>query len=426
MEIASAYRLKLYPTRDQASLMHRSAGCVRWLWNHLLDMNGKQYETDGTFVFRMAMQKLIPGLKTEHPWLTEAPSSSLQRVCATLDRALKDSFSKKKGLPKFKGKFTSRTSFYVSNDTLRMEGNRIVLPKLGSVRFRHGRPVHGKLMGATLSFDGRNWWCALQVIEDREISPAEVSPDSTIGIDLGLTNYVVTSDGEVFDADHPLRKMLKRLRRAERIKARRRKGSARRRKAVAAVRRLHVRIAAKRHTLQHSVSKRLVDASSVIVTEDLNISGMARAKRQSLAVSDAGWGELVRQIGYKSLWAGKTHINVDRFFPSTQICSSCGERPAENIGRHVRTYRCGHCGLVMDRDLNAALNIRRRGLELLGSGTGSHTCSPTVGQVLPEPVRRSTNHTYARGEPNTGPGVQTSGRCGSLKRESSMRDAGVS
>lgn len=157
LKILRAYRLKLYPTAAQAAAMTRHAGACRWLWNHLLAVQKERHAADGRFVFRFDMQKLLPGLKKERPWLAEAPAHSLQRVCRDLDLALKDSFKGgSKRFPRFKKKGASRESFYASNDTLRVEGTRVVLPKIGPVRFRSGRLPAGKPMGASVSFDGRS------------------------------------------------------------------------------------------------------------------------------------------------------------------------------------------------------------------------------------------------------------------------------
>lgn len=395
------YRLKLYPTVEQRRKLNQFAGATRWLWNHLLDLQQKTYAESGIFVFRFELDRMLPALKTEYPWLREVPGHTLKRVCRNLDLALRHSFGAGKGFPGFKAKFGSRTSFYVSNDTLRVDGSRIVLPKLGGVRFRTGRLPDGKLMGATVAFDGRAWWCIVQVQVEAGTPLIAPVADTVVGVDMGLQDLLVASDGLRVAAPRHLRKAQRRLARAQRVLSRRKKGSARRRRQAAVVRKLHVRVADCRHDTQHKATRGLVDRASAIVIEDLNVSAMSRAPRLGMSVADAGLGELRRQIAYKATWSGKTIVIADRFFPSTQACSHCGtvKAGADRLQLHHRTYRCDVCGHIEDRDLNAAQNLRRYGLQSLGL-----ICpGDTVSQALPEPAEiHIVPPSYARGETRSG------------------------
>jgi putative transposase len=345
-------------------------------------MQKDHHAADGTFVFFHDMSKMLPGLKKEHPWLAEAPSNSLVRVCRNLDAALRKCFREGAGFPRFKARGKSRESFYVINQALRVEADtrRAFLPKLGPVRFRAGRVPEGRVVGANVAWKGRAWELTVQCEMDEAVPDVIPEAETVIGVDLGLKDLMVRSDGVAVKPPKSLRKALKRLRRAQRTLARRRKGSANRKKQARLVGRIHAKARDTRRDVQHKATSALVAAASAVVSEDLNVKGMVRNRRLSLSISDAGWGEILRQVGYKCQWAGKTHIKAGRFEPSTQRCSSCGTvLSGENRLRlHQRTFRCA-CGAVHDRDRNAATNLRRIGLEAIGLQD-----SKCVGQAMPE------------------------------------------
>jgi putative transposase len=345
-------------------------------------MQKERHTAEGKFVFFHDMSKMLPGLKIEFPWLAEAPSNSLMRVCRNLDSALKKCFREGAGFPRFKARGRSGESFYVANHVMRIDGNasKAILPKLGSVRFRVGRIPEGRIVGANVTWNGRAWELTVQC-EVEETSPKVATDASTvIGVDLGLKELMVRSDGVSVKPPKSLRKALKRLRRAQRMLARRKKGSANRKRQARLVGRIHASVRDTRRDVQHKATTALVAAASAVVTEDLNVSGMVRNRHLALSISDAGWGEIVRQIGYKCLWAGKAHIKAGSFEPSTQTCSACGSRLTgeRKLRLHQRTYRCA-CGAVHDRDRNAATNLRRYGLEALGLQDTNF-----VGQAMPE------------------------------------------
>ena len=390
--------MKLYPAVEQAEALARFAGSCRWLWNYLLDLQQKKYEAEKKFIFRFEMQELLPGLKREYPWLAEAPSNSLQRVCRNLDFALKKCFKEGAGFPRFKKRGVSREAFYVVNQGLRIEDSRVVLPKLKQgVKFRAGRLPEGRILSATVSQRAGNWWCVVQCEGEQVIETPDASAETVVGVDVGLNTLMVCSDGVVVANPRKLSKAQKRLRRAQRILARRKKGSANKRRQAARVAVIHARVADYRADALHQATTALVRRASVVVTEDLNIKGMVRNKRLARSISDAGWGEAIRQISYKAEWAGKQHIKVGRFEPSTQKCSCCGNiRSGEDRLRlHERTYRCCSCGNVADRDLNAALNLRNYGLNY-------------VGQAMPE--RTGIIPVNACGASSAGPNAFASGR----------------
>jgi len=412
VSIQKAYKLKLYPTVEQADALARFAGSCRWLWNYLLDLQEKKYEAEKKFIFSFVMQQRLPKLKRENPWLADAPSNSLQRVCRNLDQALKKCFKEGAGFPRFKKRGVSREAFYVANQGMRIEDNRVVLPKMKQgVKFRAGRLPEGRILSATVSQRAGTWWCVVQCEVEQTIDVIDASVETVIGVDVGLKSLMVCSDGVVVANPRRLSKAQKRLRRAQRILARRKKGGANRRRQAARVAVIHAKVANYRADALHQATTALVRRASVVVTENLNIKGMVRNKRLARSISDAGWGEAIRQISYKAEWAGKTHLRVGRFEPSTQKCSACGNlRSGEDRLRlHERTYRCGSCGNVADRDVNAAHNLRNFGLYKLGFN------SIYVGQAMPE--RTGVIPVNACGASSAGPDAIASGRYGALKQE---------
>ena len=414
--VGKAYRLKLYPTEAQARRLGQVAGSCRWLWNRLVALQQETYKKDKAFVFRFDMQKLLPGLKKEFPWLAETSAQTLQRVCRNVDLALRKSFKEGAGFPRFKVRGLTKEAFYVTNQELVLEGNYARLPKIGQVKFRGGRLPEGKLMSGTVSFDGDAWWLSVQCEVQIQTETIPVEPDTAIGVDLGLKELAVVSDGRRFATPKHLRHALRRLRRAQRRLSRRKKGSSNRLKAKAEVRRIHRQVANRRADFVHKTTRELVDGASLVVLETLNVKGMVRNKHLALSIGDAAWGELARQVAYKADWAGVAIVRAGRFEASTQTCFCCGERKigAAKLTLSQRIFRCESCGHEADRDLNAAQVLRRIGLARIGDAIEPIEI-PNVGQALPE--RGGRRPPDARGDPSAGPEPHRSGRRGSTKRE---------
>lgn len=399
----------------QASILSQHAGTCRWLWNHLLAMQKEKYAADGTFIFFYEMSKMLPNLKKEFHWLAHAPSNSLGRVCRNLDSALKKCFHKGAGFPRFKTKGKSRDSFYVANHVMRIDGviQKALLPKLGQVRFRSGRHLEGRIVGGNVAWNGRAWELTVQCEVDEEVPGVLPSAETVIGVDLGLKELMARSDGATVKPPKSLRKAMKRLRRAQRTLARRKKSSANRNRQARIVGRIHAKVRDTRRDAQHQATSSLVNAASAVVTESLNIKGMVRNRHLALSISDAGWGEILRQITYKCLWSGKPHIKADRFEPSTQRCSACGTvlTGEHKLRLHHRTFRCA-CGAVHDRDRNAATNLRRIGLDALGLKYPS-----SVGQAMPERAAEIRLAADACGEASGGRGAPATLSHASRKQE---------
>jgi putative transposase len=377
MKTQKAFKLRLYPKQLQSEQLKQFGGNCRWLWNHLLWLNQEQYRTDKKFIFYADMAKMLPSMKKETDWLGAAPACSLQRVARNLDGALKASFRGGKGFPRFKKKSNYRDSFYLTNQSFSIGDGVVHLPKMEPMRFRAGRTPEGRVLSATVSQDGDHWFMSVVCEIDAPNQPVTPDFDTCVGIDLGLKELVVTSDGEVIGNPRHLRKAAKRLRRLQRRLSKARKGSQNRKKRQLRLYRQHRRVRNQRADLIHKFTSSITKNYSVICAENLNIKGLIRNHKLAKAIADASWGEILRQLSYKAIWQGKHFVQIDRFDPSSQVCSCCGHR--QKMPLNQRTYHCPNCGLVINRDANASLNIRNWGFTNL------------VGQGMPEPTAHAVN-----------------------------------
>ncbi len=367
MKIQRAYKLRLYPNGQQAEQLKRFGGTCRWLWNELLRLNQNHYAAEKKFHFYADMAARLPEMKKQTDWLGETPACSLQRVARNLDSALR-AVKKGKGFPRFKKKSHNRDSFYLTNQSIRVEERHVRLPKIGLVRFRAGRAPEGRILSAAITQDGDRWHISVLCEVEIEDRVMELRYSESVGIDLGLKELAITSDGEVLENPRHLRKAQKRLRRLQHQMSKSKKGSQNRRKKQLRLYRAHRKVRQQRVDLLHKFTTGITNQYGVICLEDLNVKGMMRNRRLAAAIADAGWGELVRQLAYKAAWSGRHFVQIGRFQPSSQVCSSCGHRQAMPLD--VRTYDCPSCHVSIDRDLNAAMNIRDWGYEeLVGRGT---------------------------------------------------------
>lgn len=367
MIINRAFAFKLKPTREQVSLFSQYAGASRWVWNEML-AERKRADTDsGKSASMYEQMRRLATLKQEEgtAWLGTIHSQVLQEPIKHLQRAFQNFFDKRAAYPRFKSRKQTRQAFSYPQG-VKVQANRVYLPKSGWVRFRQSREVEGEIKRATIRRKASGWYISL--ICEVEIAPQPTfpTPATTIGVDLGLTDFLVASDGERIPAPRLLRKAEKKLRKAQHALSRKQKGSNRRRKQREKVARLHERVSNKRQDFLHKLSTRLVSENQAIVAEDLSVKGLART-RLAKSIHDAGWGEFVRQLAYKCEWQGKVLQQVDRFFPSSKLHATCGT--LNNLSLSDRTFACQGCGEVLDRDLNAARNIKEQGLvNMLAAG----------------------------------------------------------
>jgi putative transposase len=367
-----AYKVELNPNNRQRTLLAQSAGCARFAYNWGLDQRIKLYQESKESTDAIKQHKILCSLKkSEFPWMYEVTKCAPQEALRNLDQAFKNFFrrlkeGKKPGFPKFKSKHKDQDSFKVTTGAVYLTKSSIKLPKIsGAIRLKEKGyiPTEGvKYLSYTISKKAGRWFLSVNCeIQDNEnTDPSRLSPEATIGLDLGIKELGTVSDGKVYHNPKSLNKLKRTINRKQREKSRRVKGSCRRRKTVARLQRIHYRISCIRKDTIHKMTSDLVKTKPIrLVIENLSVKGMMRNHKLARSLADASFGEIRRQLEYKAKWYGSEIILADRFFPSSKTCSQCGQIK-DDLKLSDRVYRC-ECGLVLDRDLNAAINLKRYG-----------------------------------------------------------------
>lgn len=361
-----AYKYRIYPTPEQQEVLAQHFGNVRWFYNYALNKSETTYRETGKGLTRNAIQKLLPELKQEYEWLGLCYSQCLQVVALNLSTAYKNFFEKRGGYPRYKSKKGRQSIQYPQN--VKLEDDYIKLPgKVGQVYCRLTRQFEGIIKNTTISLTPSGQYYASILVDDGKELPVTSREGKAIGIDVGITDIAVTSDGEKFSNPKWMAKHEKNRIRKERKLARKQKGSNRRNKARKIVAKAHNQIANCRSDFLHKLSRTIVDDNQVICVENLNVKAMTKNRKLSKAISQVGWGMLCTMLKYKAEWEGKTYIEVDRFFPSSKTCSHCYHK-VEELPLNVRSWTCPKCDTHHDRDINAAINIRDEGLRILSVG----------------------------------------------------------
>lgn len=361
----TAARIRLYPTKKQQQTLAVQFGCARWCWNEALAKSQALYRETGKGLNYYATNIRLPKLKQENEWLKDADSQALQASLQNLSRAFENFFAKRGKYPRFKSKHGCQSYQYPQR--VKLDGNRVYLPKVGWTKCVVHREIVGKIKTVTVSRTACGQFYAAVLTDDGLEMPAVSMDGKAVGIDVGLTHLAVTSYGSKFDNPRHLSKAERNLKRKQRSLSRKKKGSRRRDKARQLVARAHDRVACARKDYLHKLSRRIVNENQVIAVEDLNVKGMMKNHNLAKAVHDVGWGTLVTFLEYKAARAGKAFVKCDRWFPSTKTCSECGS-VSETKTLDVRSWDCPHCGARHDRDINAAKNIRDEGLRILAGG----------------------------------------------------------
>ena len=358
-----AFKYRLYPTAPQAEKINQNIGCARFVYNQLLDDRIKVWKETKQF-----SNKTYSILKEDFGFLKEADSRALKHAQANLDEAY-DKFKKEPniGYPKFKSKHKCRWSYITDNnsDSVRFDGNRLKLPKVGFVKVVEHRHHEGRIITATISKERSGEYYASVLCEIESPKPLPVT-DKAVGIDLGLHDLIVCSDGTRVETPKYFRKSEQKLAKRQRVFSRTQKGSKGHEKARLKVAQCHQKIKNQRNDFLQKLSTKLIRENQVICLEDLSVKGMERNHKLAKSVTDASFSKFVSMLEYKAEWYGRKVVKIDRFYPSTQLCSGCGYKN-ESIkglqGLKVREWICPQCGEVHDRDLNAARNILNEGFK---------------------------------------------------------------
>ena len=367
-----AHTIRLNPTPEQESLFRQAAGTARFCYNWGLRAIKDALDQGLRVPTQRALRDAFKQLRAaEYPWTFQVGKSAIDGAFVNLGRAFKnflDSRSgrrkgKKVGFPAFKARRRGYGSFYVANDRLTVDGHTLTVQKVGALNMTESLRFVGKILGATIRYRAGWWWISIQV-EVEHTPPTHTGP--AIGVDLGIKALAVTSEGEVVENQKHLKAALRTVKRLQRSVRRKVKGSANRRKAVVKLATAHFRVACQRKDVLHKLTTALVRRASLVGIEDLNVAGMLKNHCLAQAISDVSFAEFRRQLDYKAPAAGSQVVAIGRFYPSSKTCNHCGS-VNPNLTLAMREWTCLACNTVLDRDLNAARNIRDEAVRLAGA-----------------------------------------------------------
>jgi putative transposase len=362
--VMRAYKYRFYPTPSQAAQLNRTFGCVRLVYNKALDARTRTYATEGRWVSYVETSAMLTKWKRdpEQAFLCEVSSVPLQQALRHLQAGFAAFFTKRARYPRFKSRHKSRASAEYTRSAFRFADGRLTLAKMTeplAIVWSRSLPEGVQPSTVTVSRDRAGRWFVSLLIEDPGVVPLPPL-DTAVGADAGITHLVALSTGEKVTNPRHEQADRHRLAKAQRALARKDKGSANGGKARLRVARIHARIADRRRDLLHKLSTRIVRENQTVVIEDLHVHDMLANHTLARAISDAAWSDLRSMLEYKTRWYGRDLRVVNRWYPSSKICSACG-RHTNSMPLNVRIWQC-RCGIFHDRDINAARNILAAGL----------------------------------------------------------------
>ena len=373
MNTYKAYKLRIYPTDSQRELIEKTFGCTRYIYNNFLAERKNKYEESKTKVHVYEQLKELTDLKREKEWLREIDSCALQACVYNLDDAFQK-FFKGNGYPKFRAKGVHE-SFRTNNtlntykdkkyESIRIDFNKriITLPKLKEVKFRGYRTtkeIVGKIKSATISKDGNKYFVSILV--EVPFTKYSINPTSIVGLDLGIKNFIVTSNGEKLKNEVKINE--KRLKGLQKWLSRCKPGSKNRYKVKLKIQRLYLKIRNARKHMIYKLANNILKENDIVAVESLDVKNMYLVHKIAKHLKNIPISEFIRVLKYKSNWLGKKVIEINKYYPSSQCCNRCDYKNEEVKDLSVRKWTCPECGLIHDRDINASINIMFEGLKI--------------------------------------------------------------
>ena len=397
--INKTYRFRIYPNASQKELLAKHFGCTRFVYNYFLNQRQKQYKEKGESDNYYVQAKVLTELKKQEAtsWLKEVNSQTLQFALRNLETAYTNFFQKRAKFPNYHSKKGKNTFTVPQFATI--ENSKLWLPKFKSgITIRLHREIKGKMgkVSLTKTPTGKYFVSVFTIEDYQELAPA----NKAVGVDLGLKDLLITSDGEVFKNNRYTKRYERKLAKAQKHLSRKKKGSSEYENQRLKVARLHEKISNSRADYLHKCSISLVRRYDTICIEDLNVKGMERNHRLAKSITDASWGSFVSMLTYKAQWNNKKVVKIDRFFPSSQTCNVCGYVNKQTKDLSVREWDCPVCHTHHNRDVNAAINILKLGLNNTSAGTVDYTGGEGVRADLMESlpsVKPEANEPLARG-----------------------------